>query len=50
MDKQKENSEFQEFQLPIPKEKKDALERAKLYVELKKEYKKNAWWYLNIYK
>ena len=34
MDKQKENSESQEFQLPIPKQKKTDLERAKLYLDL----------------
>ena len=46
MDKQKENNESQEFNLPIPKQKKTDLERAKLYLELKKEFKKNVWWYL----
>lgn len=48
MDKQeKENNESQEFQLPIPKQKKTDLERAKLYLDLKKEFKKNIWWYLS---
>jgi hypothetical protein len=46
MDKSDKNGEPQEFKLPIPRQNKTDLERAKLYLDLKKEFKKNIWWYL----
>jgi len=44
-DKNKVDEKIKEFKIEIPKQNKTDLERAKLYLELKKEFKRNIWWY-----